>query len=93
MTDVPQGHRPLAGSERAPVAGARRRSAADPAEQMTLTVRLRRRSDAPALPDLDQLSERQTGSPPQSLVRISPAATAPTLRTWSSSEASPTERG
>jgi kumamolisin len=51
MAVIPAGHRQIAGTERRPVAGARRTGPAEPSEVVSVTVRLRRRADAPALPD------------------------------------------
>jgi kumamolisin len=51
--NVPAGHQALEGSERQPAASARRLGPADPDETVTVTIRVRRRSDAPALPGLD----------------------------------------
>jgi kumamolisin len=64
MNEGPQAGRPLPGSERSPAPGATRGAPADPHEQITVTVRIRRRPGAPPLPDLDQLSARPAGSPP-----------------------------
>jgi kumamolisin len=48
----------LAQSERAPMPGARRISAADPNERIEVTILLRRRSKANEYPDVDQLGAR-----------------------------------
>jgi Pro-kumamolisin, activation domain len=48
---LPEGYRQLAGSERKPRSGARRVSAADPNETISVTICVRRRPDAPAVPD------------------------------------------
>jgi kumamolisin len=47
---IPEGHRPLAGSERRPAVGARRVGPADANEALTVTVRVRRRPGAAAVP-------------------------------------------
>ena len=52
MPQVPAHYRPLKGSERTARSGAKRTAAADPREVLTVSVRVRRRPDAPALPDL-----------------------------------------
>ena len=64
MAVIPAGHRQITGTERRPVAGARRTGPAEPSEVVSVTVRLRRRPDAPALPDPAEvlrqpLTERQ----------------------------------
>jgi kumamolisin len=46
--NVPAGYRPLSGSERTQPSGARRAGPADPAEQVTVRVIVRRRTGAPA---------------------------------------------
>src|SRR5690348_750639 len=46
----PTAIRPIEGSERRPAPGARRVAAADPAARLSVTIRVRRRADAPALP-------------------------------------------
>lgn len=51
MVEIPAGHQQLSGSERQPVPGARRIGPADPSEMASVTVRLRRRPNAPPLPD------------------------------------------
>ena len=56
MPNVPTDYRALEGSERQMRAGARRVAAADPNEIFTVSVRVRRRPDAPQLPDLVALS-------------------------------------
>ena len=48
---VPPGYMQLAGSERRPPPSARRAAPTDPKETFTVTVRVRRRSGAPAAPD------------------------------------------
>ena len=56
MPNVPNDYRALEGSERQMRAGARRIASADPNEIFTVSVRVRRRPDAPPLPDLAALS-------------------------------------
>ena len=51
MSDVPAGYRRLEGSERRPAHGAERLGPADPEEAFSVTVRVRRRRDAPPVPD------------------------------------------
>ena len=55
MSQTPQGYRALSTSNRQVRAGAKRTGAADPNEVFTVSVRVRRRPGAPALPDLAQL--------------------------------------
>jgi subtilase family serine protease len=52
VPQVPADYRPLKGSERTARSGAKRTAAADPREVLTVSVRVRRRPDAPELPDL-----------------------------------------
>jgi kumamolisin len=51
MATIPDGYRPIEGSERRPARGARRVGPADPSEKFSFTIRVRRRPDAPPLPD------------------------------------------
>ena len=51
MANIPDGYRHIEGSERRPARGARRVSAADPNEKLTVTIRVRRRPGAPPAPD------------------------------------------
>jgi kumamolisin len=51
MPHIPADYRPLEASERTLRAGAKRTGPANPDEILTVSVRVRRRSDAPALPD------------------------------------------
>jgi hypothetical protein len=51
MSHVPVGYRRLEGSERRPTHGAEFLGPADPAEMLSVTVRIRRRRDARPLPD------------------------------------------
>jgi Pro-kumamolisin, activation domain len=48
---IPHGYQPLHGSERHTAVGARRMRAADPQDELSVTIRVRRRPDAPELPD------------------------------------------
>ena len=50
--NIPAGYRRLENSERAAAPRARRVASADPDEVVSISVRVRRRPDAPALPDL-----------------------------------------
>jgi len=56
MAQIPPGYLPVIGTERAPVAGARRVGPADPNEVLSVSLRLRRRADAPPLPTLKDFS-------------------------------------
>jgi kumamolisin len=56
VPQIPSGYRPLRGSERTVRHGAKRTGAADPSEIFTVSVRIRRRSDAPPLPDFAALA-------------------------------------
>jgi subtilase family serine protease len=56
MPQIPADYRALEGSERKPRAGAKRVGSADPTEIFTVSVRVRRRADAPLLPDLVNLA-------------------------------------
>jgi kumamolisin len=56
MTDNPKGYQALANSERNMVPGASRSGPASPGEKLTVSVRLRKRSDGPALPDMNALA-------------------------------------
>jgi kumamolisin len=51
MREIPAGSRRLEKSERHSAHGARRVGPADPAEILTVSIRVRRRPDAPPLPD------------------------------------------
>jgi len=51
MSHVPAGDQKLEGSERRPSHGAELLGPADPTEMLSVTVRVRRRFDAPSLPD------------------------------------------
>jgi len=52
MAQIPPTHRAVTGTERVPVPGANRVGAADPKEKLTVSIRVRRREDAPPIPDL-----------------------------------------
>jgi kumamolisin len=56
---IPPDYRPLEASERKPRPGARRTGAADPDEILTVSIRVRRRSDAPPLPSLSTPQQRR----------------------------------
>ena len=51
MTELPAGYVQVQGTNRSPAPGATRVGSAEPAEQMSVSIRLRRRPGAPALPD------------------------------------------
>jgi kumamolisin len=51
MAQIPKGYQRLEKSERRPRQGARRVGPADPKENLSVTIRVRRRPDAPPLPD------------------------------------------
>jgi hypothetical protein len=61
MANIPKGYRRIENSERRPAAGAKLVAAADPNETLSVTIRLRRRTDAPALPDSADLSATPRG--------------------------------
>jgi kumamolisin len=50
MAQIPKGYKPVQGTERAPVPGAKKLGPAEPNEQLTVSIRVRRRPDAPPLP-------------------------------------------
>jgi len=52
LPEVPEEYQPLEKSERYGAPGARRVGPANPQETLTVSIRVRRRPDAPALPDL-----------------------------------------
>lgn len=56
---VPPNFRRIEGSERRPAKGASLVNSADPKEEISITITLRRRADAPALPDLDHWANTQ----------------------------------
>ena len=51
MTEPPAGYARVEGTNRSPAPGATRVGAAEPTEEMSVSIRLRRRPGAPALPD------------------------------------------
>jgi len=61
MPQMPVNYRALESSHRTPRAGAKRTGDADPNEVFTVSVRLRRRSDAPALPHPAELAASPLG--------------------------------
>src|SRR5947209_17150891 len=61
MPKIPSHYRALDKSHRQPRAGARIVGPADAKELITVTVRVRRRPDAPALPDLSNLAATPHG--------------------------------
>ena len=61
MPQSPPNYRAIESSERKPRAGAKRMGAVDPNETITVSVRVRRRPDAPALPDLANLAATPLG--------------------------------
>jgi kumamolisin len=52
MAQIPSTHRALAKTERKPIPGAKKIGPADPDEKLTVSIRVRRRHDAPAMPGL-----------------------------------------
>jgi kumamolisin len=54
MSEPPVGYVHVEGTNRSPVPGATKVGPADPAERLSVSIRLRRRADAPALPDPSQ---------------------------------------
>jgi kumamolisin len=62
MATMPSGYRALENSQRGARAGARRTGSADPNEVISVSIRVRRRSDAPALPDLSTLAANPRGT-------------------------------
>jgi kumamolisin len=61
MGELPAGYLPVEGSDRTPLPGAERVGPADPRQRVTVSVRLRRRPDAPPLPH----TRRGTGHLPR----------------------------
>ena len=61
MSQLSTNYRSLEASERRPRAGAKRTQAADPSEVFTVSVRVRRRPDAPALPDPNDIAATPRG--------------------------------
>jgi subtilase family serine protease len=62
MAQIPAGYRALEASQRKPRAGAKRTGNANPNEILTVSVRVRRRTDAPALPDAMNLAATPHGN-------------------------------
>jgi kumamolisin len=58
---LPPNYKALGSSERKPRVGAKRTGAADPKQMMTVSMRIRRRQDAPSLPDPAHMAERRRG--------------------------------
>ena len=56
MPDISTNYKPLEASERKPALGARKVGPADPKEVLSVSIRVRRRPGAPALPDANQLA-------------------------------------
>ena len=54
---VPKGFARVSASERKPLSEAKRVADADPAEVLSVTIRVRRRPDGPALLSLDELAK------------------------------------
>jgi kumamolisin len=52
MAQIPSTHLPIESTERKPVPGAKRIGPADAAEKLTVSIRVRRRQDAPPVPGL-----------------------------------------
>jgi hypothetical protein len=61
MPDIPEGYSPLQKSERHAAPGAHRVGPANPAETLTVSIRVRRRPDAPPLPDPASLAATPPG--------------------------------
>jgi len=61
MPEIPEGYSRLDKSERHAAAGARRTGPANPAEELTVSIRVRRRPDAPPLPDPATLAATPIG--------------------------------
>jgi kumamolisin len=59
MAQIPKGYQPLEKSERLPRHGAHRVAPADPKETLSVTIRVRRRRDAPSLPDPSKAVEQR----------------------------------
>lgn len=64
MSAIPPNFSPLVKSERRIARGARRIGPADPQETLSVSIRVRRRSDAPALPDAQQAGAATSYSGP-----------------------------
>ena len=61
MSQTPVNYHAIVGSERKARSGAKRTGATDPNEVFTVSVRVRRRTDAPPLPDLASLAATPVG--------------------------------
>jgi kumamolisin len=61
MREIPAGYSRLENSARVPAAGARLVGPADPAETLSVTLRVRRRPDAPPLPGPEELAAPPPG--------------------------------
>jgi kumamolisin len=61
MAKIPRGHRPIQGTERTPARGARAVGPADPKEVLTVSIRVRRRQDAPPPPGLKDWAANPRG--------------------------------
>lgn len=61
MSNIPANYRAVTSSKRTTRAGAKRTGAVDPHEVFTVSVRVRRRTDAPALPDISELAATPRG--------------------------------
>jgi kumamolisin len=64
MKAIPSGYKRIESSRRAPRPGAKMVGPADPNETLTVSVRVRRRPDAPALPDPASLAAAPVGERP-----------------------------
>jgi len=64
MSAIPPNYSPLAKTERRAARGARRIGPADPQETLSVSIRVRRRQDAPALPDAQQAGASRPWSGP-----------------------------
>jgi kumamolisin len=62
MVRIPSGYRPVKDTERTPAAGARKVGPADPNEVLSVSIRLRRRTDAPPLPGFKEWSANRRGA-------------------------------
>ena len=57
MAQIPSHYKPIKGTERLPAHGARKVGPADASELLTVSIRVRRRTDAPPLPSLKDWAE------------------------------------
>jgi kumamolisin len=78
MATIPDGYRRVEGSERRPARGARRVAPSEPNEKFSFTIRVRRRPDAPPVPDQNFWAANPPGTrqflSPEELVARSGAA-------------------